>query len=559
MGFEIPEDITALDDAALAEAVEAALAEGAALAETPDDDLTDEQVERLDALAAFVQEARAAQDERTEAASARSERLAAARDAFTAKDEDEGDDNEGEDGDESADSAATPDEPVEEETPEPVQKAAVKRNVTTRAARRAPKEETTARRTATLTAAADVPGFSTGQSLEGVSDVAKAVQARLRGMHSLAGRKGVFSKNGVATIAKAHNGVVLSQANRDFESDAALLNAAGRESRLTGGSLVAAGGWGAPSETVLDFCDPGTTAEGIIDVPEVTITRGGVNYTKGPSFGDVFDSSTGFIDQTEAQAEAGEEKTALRPEVPGFTEVRLEAVGVFVEAGILLNATWPELVEQYVEYALLANQHKVGRKVLSKIRGLIGDAVDLTGGAGNVLDVLHLIEMVIVGERERNLLGFNTTMEVLLPHWVKAVFRADLANRNGVDMLSVSDAQIDAFFAARKARVQYLYDQPLERNAAGIVTHYPDTVEAVIYPAGSYVKGTSDVITLDTVYDSTNLRKNDFVRLFTEEGVLVTNPCGDGRRVNIPLTISGRSSAADIVGPYLTAAGEPTP
>lgn len=557
--FEIPEDIKVLSEDDLAAALEAALAEGSALAAKSDEDLTDEDVQRLEALAAFVDAAQAEQTERQTAASERTERLSSARNAFTSS-EDEGGEGDDEDGDDDAegDDEEREQENEEPEEPEKVQTASTRRRVTTRAARRAPKETAPASKPKAVGfAAADMNGFAAGQRLENTTDVAKAVASRLRGFNSLSGQRTKVALP-VASIQKAHIGTAFSQANRDFDSDEALLLAASRESRLKGGSLVAAGGWGAPSETLLDFCDPGTSAEGILDIPEVTITRGGVRYTKGPSFGDVMESAEGFIDQTEAQAEAGTEKTALRPEVPGFTEVRLDATGVFVEAGLLLNAAWPELVEQYVRYALLANQHKVGRKVLAKIRTMIGAASDITTGAGNEVDILHVVEMVITGERERNLLPFGTTMEVLLPHWMKAVIRAGLANRTGVDFLGVTDAQIEGWFSLRQARVQWLYDstQFLERDTQGNVTHFPDTVEAVIYPAGSYVKGTSDVITLETIYDSVNLRKNDFVRLFTEEGVLVTNPCGDGRRINVPLVINGRSAAADL-GNFLAAPTTP--
>jgi hypothetical protein len=37
-----------------------------------------------------------------------------------------------------------------------------------------------------------------------------------------------------------------------------------------------------------------------------------------------------------------------------------------------------------------------------------------------------------------------------------------------------------------------------------------------------------------------NLKKNDYVHLFVEQGVLMTNPCGDGRRISVPFLINGR-------------------
>lgn len=551
--FVIPEDIKALDEAALSAALESARAEYAEFADIPDEELSDDQIDRIEALAGFHEAATAEQAERAEAASSRAERLANARQALAVEEE--------------------PEAPVDEEPEKPAEKveepaekveepvaASTKRTVTARAARNAP-QEPPARTRATIVASADIGGgFATGQRLESMAEVADAVSQRLKGMQGLGGGEKRRNRYGVARFQKQHKGTILSQANREFRSDDELLAAASKESRLSGGSLTAAGGWGAPSETLYDLCDPGASTEGILDIPEVTVNRGGMRYTKGLSFGDVLTTALaggdGFFSQTEAEAEAATPKTVMRPPTPEFTEDRLDAVGVMIEAGLLLRQGYPEVIQQFTEYALIANQHRVARRVLTDIQTLIGAPVEVAG-AGNALDVLHVLELAAIGERERNRMGFSATLEVLLPHWVKAVIRADLANRNGVDMLSVSDAQIEGFFSQRGLRTQFIYNHQELDVTAGIATAYPESIEAVMYPAGTYIKGTSDVITLDTVYDSTNLTANDYIHLFAEEGVLVANPCGDGRRITVPLNINGRTSAADLAADYLSTTPAP--
>jgi len=529
MGFQIPEDISALDYQALSEAIEAARAEAAEFGE----DLTDEQADRLVELGEFVAAASGVQAERDAAASARNEKIAAAREALSVQPEEEADPET---------EQVEEEEKVEER--EAVVAAAPKRSALSRAAKVTKAPEPVATPRASITAAADVPGFALGQEFTDLGAAGKAVMSRLKSMPTRMAGGNTFSRQGALVIRK-HNPSGFSDETLRGEE---LLMAAANEARLPGGSLVAAGGWGAPSETLLDFCSF-EQAVGLLDLPSVNITRGGIQYTKGPSFADVLGSATGFIDQTEAQAEAGVEKTVLRPDIPGFTEVRLEAVGVIVEAGLLLRSAWPELVQRYVEMALVAHEYKVSAKLLAKIQGYTGPAIALANGFGNALDILHGLEVVALGERQRFAMGDNETLEVLLPFWVKALVRADLANRNGVDFLSVSDAQIDGFFSARNLRVQWLRQyQPIDTDTNGIATAYPGTVEAIMYPAGTYVKGEADVLTLDTVYDSVNLKKNDYLALFTEEGVLVTNPCGEGRRISIPLTATGRTGAADITG-----------
>jgi len=301
----------------------------------------------------------------------------------------------------------------------------------------------------------------------------------------------------------------------------------------------------------MDFCEQESIGD-LLTIPEVTITRGGIQYTKGPTFWDVFNSDTGFWDMTEAVAEAGTElKTALRPEVPPFEEERLDAVGVMMEAGLLLRQGWPELIARYASLALTAHQYKIAMKTLRGIQGFTGAPKDVTSGFGNVLDILHVMELVAAGERQKNAMAINQTLEALVPHWLRAAIRAALANRTGQPFETVTDQQIEAHFAARGIKVQWLNAyQNLPLDANGIATRYPETFEVIMYPAGTYVRGVADVISLDTIYDSVNLKRNDYVHLFVEQGLLVTNPCGEGQRLRLPLNVNGRTAAADITASF---------
>ena len=546
--FVIPADIDTLDTPALAEAVEGAFAAGQALAAIEDSKITDEQVAELGALFEFHTNASATLGDRQRAAEARAHALEASRSAFTAA---PGEEEEAEEEEQPVE-VVIEEEVVEEEEPvspaPAVDTASARRSFASRAARKTPDAQKKAPEMvdvprASLTAAADVPSFSAGQKFGNLNEAAKAIGVSLNNLPKGA-PKGTHARNGAVVITLPAN-----QFNQnDYRGrDADMLLDAAKESRLTGGSLVAAGGWGAPSETLMDFCG-GETTDGLINIPEVTITRGGVQYTKGPSFDDVMASVTGFWDMTEAVAEAGvEQKTSLRPELPDFVEKRLDAVGVMVEAGLLLRKGWPEVIERYTELALVAHQYKLHAKTIAQISAFTGAPINVPGGFGNALDVLHILDVVAYGERQRNALGESTTLEVVLPRWVKGVIKADLSNRTGVDLLAVTDAQINGWFSARGLRVQWLaHWQNVNVATAGIATKYPATVDAFMYPAGTYVRGTSDVITLDTVYDSVNLKKNDYVHLFTEQGTVVTNPCNTGRAVRIPLVANGKTGAASI-------------
>lgn len=575
MAFQIPTDLASLDNDALSAAVEEAIAAFAPLGEISDDEVTEEQVAEMESLSAFVQSANSESANREAASAERANKLATIRESMASKPEakEEADEevvveepavDEAPVVDEVIEEVPAPvivdEEIVEEEEEDTVSKESAlvaggaKTSLTDRAARNSKTEDVApVAKLSSITASANVPNVSAGQAFETLADASDVLLSNLKSYGNIT-QPGVKTRNG---------GLLLKPAPKAFSQndflgrDSEMLMAASAESRLSGGSLVAAGGWGAPSEQSLDFCSIETT-EGLLDLPEVTVTRGGLNYTKGPDFAAVLASATGFWDMTEAVAEAGtEQKTALRPEVPGFIDARLDAVGVMIEAGLLLRNGWAELIQRYAELALVAHAHKVSAKSLREIKANTGAAISVPNGFGNALDILSILDVVAAGERQRNAMALNATLESIIPLWVKPAIRAALANRDGLDFISVTDAQIDSFFTSRKIRVQWVYtEQQLDVTTSGIATKYPDFIDVVMYPAGTYVRGVTDVISLDTIYDSTNLKKNDYVHLFVEQGTKVVNPCFTGRQIRVPLFVNGRTSAQDIVNNFGVA---PTP
>ncbi len=249
---------------------------------------------------------------------------------------------------------------------------------------------------------------------------------------------------------------------------------------------------------------------------------------------------------TEAEAEAGTLKVCIPVECPPFEDVRLDAAYVCISAGILTNAAYPELIRRYIEGTLIAQQHAVSARMIAAAEAITGAAIPVPDVWANALSVLHALELVGEGERERFVMARNATLEVLLPFWVRPALRADLANRTGVDLVNVTDAMLDSFFTNRGMRVQWLYNyQPLDVTP-GVATDYPETLETIMYPAGTFVKLTDDVIRLDAVYDSTGLSTNTYTALFAEEGVALANVCHDPRRISFAFAVTGLTAAAVI-------------
>jgi hypothetical protein len=134
----------------------------------------------------------------------------------------------------------------------------------------------------------------------------------------------------------------------------------------------------------------------------------------------------------------------------------------------------------------------------------------------------------------------GATLEAVLPFWVRGAIRSDLSRRLGLAMFDVTDAVIDGWFRERGVIPQYVYDwQDPAATAATAYTQWPGTVSFLLYAAGTWVKGVSDVLTLDTLYDSTLLGQNNFTALFTEEGWFVAKAGVDSRLINVPISSTG--------------------
>jgi len=285
------------------------------------------------------------------------------------------------------------------------------------------------------------------------------------------------------------------------------------------------------------------TLEGIIDVPEMQITRGGIRWTPGPDWIDIY-NACGFF-QTEADAIAGECKDCCTVECPAFDEIRLDLIGLCIKTPLLTEHAYPELVRRFIEGALVAQQHKVNKYIIDAIVAAAGTPMTTTD-AGAVSITLSALEYAALGMRYSYRLSQTADIEVLLPFWFKTQLRNDLALMNGHDKnRRVSDAEVNGWFSDRNLRPQWLYDMQ-DPVVNGCVVTLPAAVTVPMYPAGTWTKGSADIISLDAVYDSPNLEANQYTALFVEEGILAVQRCTHTCAVTIPVCVSGKGVLEDI-------------
>lgn len=403
------------------------------------------------------------------------------------------------------------------------------------------------------------PGSVYGSWLDlgraGLSAFGARTPSQLKAMVASSNGQSFQHRNGLAEFRMEFPDDLIIHDDQADSSE--ILARAADQSRLPGGSLIAANGWCSPSETMYDLCDLPCTLDGILSLPEVSAPRGGLRWTKGLDFSAIY-NGTGYFHFTEAQMMQDPRPPKPCMEIPcvDFEECRLDVDGLCITGDIMQSRTYPETVAQFMQGAMCAHAHRVNAFKIAAIALGSTDQGSITqAGYGAVANVLYAIELQIQAYRYRGRRaqeGNPALLELVAPYWIKAVLRADIANRNapsGIgNPLSVSDAEIVQWFASRGVAVRFVYDwQDLEgvvtEPDATPTTDYPNTVEFILYEAGTWVIPTLDVITLETIYDSTLIAQNKFTALFTEQAFCVANRCNGSLRFSVPICANGNTGA----------------
>lgn len=400
-----------------------------------------------------------------------------------------------------------------------------------------------------------------GQEFDGLTEISEALTASAAQYGRVGGGKG--ARHAIAQFHRSRDERLVVD---DPRNGPAVLAFARDETRLTEGnlartwqaqldagtaSLTAAAGWCAPSENDYDLCRQWSAGVGILDLPSITLNRGGVNYTNDINFQQIYAAalSAGLTFLTEADVIADTPKTCIELPCPTFEEARLDVMALCIRVSFLQARGYPEVVNAWTDGLLAVFEQEMNRRIIADIIARAGASTVLNPTAGAQRDswtsgLLSTVEMAAVDIRAQFMMSPDSTIEIVLPWWVPAQMRADLSRRNGVDMLSVTDAEIARMFSVRNVRVQFVrgwQDGLITGGALNAVypggditpqymTALPNDVSFLAYPAGSVVVGRQDVVTLTNVYDAASLQQNLFTSLFAEEGFTTLFPC-EGQRL----------------------------
>jgi hypothetical protein len=527
--FSLPEDITALNDEELDDLLEGAVR--AFDAKAGSSTVTTDDLAKLRELATAVNDIRAEKADRMEAAekaAAEIEQLAASV---------RGDDGEEVTASDEPEEPAEPEPVVEPEPAKPVSASAVVKQraldlsrVRVHQPRVLPPDPNPRPE---ITASVDVPGYQPGQPLD-MEGVTEGIIRRANALKTAGGGVGLCASYRLPF----DNNLIVNDSSSGTEGTRAVILAAD-QSRLPQGNIVASGGWCAPSETVYTLTDI-ACPEMLWDAPEVQLARGGLRFFKIPSL-DV--GSMTFV-HTEADDISGAVKPCFVIPCPEPEEVRCDAVGVCLQAGILTQRHFPELVAWYQRNTMVAHELRV-RQVLFEQAVAASTPVTIAATFGAFSAIFAAVALQAADMVERHSLCDSINIEVVFPWWARSMFLADIARRNGVGCDEIDPACIINAFATLGVRVQWARglapNVPAQIGGPTPAVDWPDSIPFLIHPAGAFQIGRGGEISLGVIHDSTKFQTNDYTAAFSEECVALIDRGPESRIVTVPVCPDGRT------------------
>lgn len=561
--YELPQDLNdlsdgqylaSLTDEELANALDATRDTFAQL--SAQDQITDDTLARMRSLTEGVKSIRAEQDTRREAAEAAAAEIEAMASTVRGEHPDSETSASASPGEDAAPEETQPEgEKEQPDEPAPPQPAPVTASASGRpalnlsAVRRVqpkvlpepPKQGTT------ITAAVDVPGYTPGAGLN-MDDVVKGINARATALKTAGG--------GVGQVISYHHPypeeVIVTDSSSAPEGTTVAMTAS-LQSRLPNGDLVASGGWCAPSETLYELTDT-SCPDMLWDAPEIQLARGGLRYYKPLSL-DV--ASMTWV-HTEADDIAGNQKPCFKIPCPDPVEVRCDAVGVCLEAGILTARHFPELIAWYLRNSMTAHEIRI-RQVLFEQALATATPVVMPVTMGALSAVYAAVALQAADMIERHSLCDTIALEVVFPWWSRNLFLSDLARRNGVSVNEVTTAQIQDLFTPLGVRIQWARGLspavPTDIGAPTPAADWPSEMRFLMYPAGSLVIGRGEEVNLGVIHDSTKFSRNDYTAMFAEECVALVDRSIDTRLVTVPVCPDGSTGAQ----PGMVCGGDQSP
>jgi len=311
--------------------------------------------------------------------------------------------------------------------------------------------------------AAGVPHFAPGTKVETELDLGKAFSEqliRLKNSHDFT-RAIVASVNWEDSYPEERR--LGGNADLNTERLNAVLDFTAPRYSKKDGALVATGGICSPVN--VDYSVPtwSTADRPLRDgLPSFQASRGGVQYVTPPDIGvaPITGSpsgaglSTGLWSEATDAAPAGATKPVWQVACGSLQTVEVGAITTRVQFGNMQSRFAPEQVAANTQQAMAISAREAELNLLSLLAGSTKQ-VQPEQFLGAVRDTLPTIDLVKAQYIQGHRFAKNTSLTAIFPEWARDLFRADLAreaahdNAGSIDVLAITDAQIDDWFTVR--------------------------------------------------------------------------------------------------------------
>jgi hypothetical protein len=210
------------------------------------------------------------------------------------------------------------------------------------------------------------------------------------------------------------------------------------------------------------------------------------------------------------------------------------------------------MVDWYIRNAMVAHEIRLRQEMYNQARNSAATlAVTVRPSFAGFSAVYEAVGLQAADMIERHNLCESTQIEVVFPFWFKNLMLADLARQQGVDVSTLSVADIQSAFTNLGVRIQFARGLPpaVPTSIGGPTpaTTWPTTVEFLIYPAGNFQIGRGPEVNLGVIIDSVTVATND-EKIFSEEAVVLIDRMGLARRVTVNVcpdgSVGGRNTVA---------------
>lgn len=388
--------------------------------------------------------------------------------------------------------------------------------------------------TLTITAGADVPGFTAGTQLKDTLEVADAFQRRLHSLRHVHGGDG--EQHIVASFSQEFPDERYLAPNDPLENTDKIQNVTSAE------AIVAAAGICLPLETKYDLgCDVGVTDRPVRDaLARFGADRGGIRYFTAPTLDQsspAFANATGFWrgdqsdpnsgtwhtygpDRTTATSPA-DAKPCLEMNCVAENTAYVEAITLCLTFNNLTTRTFPELIKRQNELALVAHARVAENALLAQLEEGSTAITAQTQVVGATREILNFFEKAIAAYRFRHRMSSNSPLRVILPAWVQNLLRADLVLQmpgDGLELFDIAESRVNNWFRSRGVNVTWHLDgvgpAAVDADGAGSGTdvnfEFPGTIEFALFAEGAWLYLDGGSLDIGVIRDSGLVATNQY-------------------------------------------------